>query len=235
MLLVAALGAWAGEVKAWQSCQDVVVGTKGNQPIFQQQCAWLAGAVALNPQTRAMGAVWNYPDADQAKAAALRDCGPACLVVSFYDDHFYLAASEQDDIGYAASADRALLQCLQSSRDTPCDVIVSAGSAGPPLYWHFNALAYNSSQKAAYGWTGAVRRGEAKAGVLKACGGEPECFAYVHQLEHAAMAEGENGKLYAADGNTAGKARRAAIKYCSSEQGKKAKCGIVAETSALNR
>jgi hypothetical protein len=230
LLMAAALG-WSGSAKAWQSCQDVVVGMyANNQPVLQSQCEWLAGAVALDPASRAMGSVWNYSDADQAKAAAQRDCGPSCLVVSFYDDYFYLAASDDDAIGYAATADEAVRQCVLARPGARCDVVVSAGSGGRAVYWPFNALGYNGKQQKAYATAGGARRRDARQAVLQLCGGEPDCFAYVHQLAHAAMALGADGELYASEGNSAGQARRAAKKYCAAEQGGKAKCEIVAET-----
>lgn len=232
LLLLAAGLAWSGSAKAWQSCQDVVVGMyNNNQPVMQSQCAWLAGAVALDPATRAMSSVWNYGDADEAKAAAARDCGPSCLAVSFYEDYFYFAASDEDVIGYAPTAQAALRQCELARPGVRCDVVVSAGSGGRAVYWYFNALGYNGTRQKAYAVSGGMRRSDARQAVLQACGGETDCFAYVHQQPHAAMALGEDGKLYASEGDSAWQARRAAKKYCAGEQSKKAKCEIVAETS----
>lgn len=235
MLLLAAGCGGAETARAWQSCQDVVVGMNGNQPVFQSQCVWLAGAVAMDPATRAMGSEWNHRDADQALAAVRRGCGPTCMAVSFYEDHYYLAASDSDVIGYGATAELALQQCRMAAGLARCDVVVSAGSGGAAAYWYFNALAYNGAQQKAYAWKGAVRHRDAKNSILAQCGGEPDCFAYVHQLDHAAMARSEDGQLYASEGTSASKARRAASKYCASEKGKKAKCEIVAETAKIAR
>lgn len=237
MLLVVATGlGWAGHAKAWESCQDVVIGMQGNQPIFQRQCVWLAGAVALDPVTRAMGAVWNYSDAGEAKAVAQQQCGARCLVVSFYDDYFFMAASDEDVIGYGSTAAAALNQCKAVSPPLSlCNVVVSAGSGGAPVYRYFNALAYNSTQQRAYTTVASKRRGEARNEVLQKCGGEPDCFVFVHQQYYAAMAMGDDGRLYAAEDDTARRARAAASKYCKQEQGKKAKCEVVAESDKTER
>lgn len=234
LLLLAGLGA-TGTASAWQSCENVVVGMTGNQPVFQQQCTWLAGGIAMNPATRAIGSSWNHPVADNALKAAVASCGPNCFGLSFFEDHYYFAASDADAIGYGATSELAMQQCVLAAHGARCDVVVSAGSGGAAQYWHFNALAYNGVQQKAYGWQGAMRHRDARDSILKQCGGEPDCFAFVTQLAHSAMARDESGKLYASDGQTAGKARRAANKYCAKQQSKKAKCEIVAEFSKLGK
>jgi hypothetical protein len=235
LMLLAGCGV-AGKASAWQSCENVVVGmVNGNQPVFQQQCNWLAGGVAMDPATRAIGSSWNHPVANVALAAAMRSCGPGCIGLSFFEDHYYFAASDNDDVGYGATAELAQQQCVLAARGARCDVVVSAGSGGAATYWYFNALAFNGTQQKAYGWVGAARHRDARNGVLGQCGGEPDCFAFVYQVANAAIARGEDGKLYASDGPTAGKARRAANKYCASQQGKKAKCEIVAESDKLKK
>ena len=56
----------SGTANAWQSCENAVVGVApgGNgvasTPLYQQQCVWLAGAVAIDPATRAFSSAWNY-------------------------------------------------------------------------------------------------------------------------------------------------------------------------------
>lgn len=230
LLVVLAACGFSGKALAYQSCQNVVVGmVNGNQPVFQQQCTWLAGAVALNPTTRAFSSAWNHPNADNALAEVRRSCGSNCVAVSFYSDYYYMAASESDVIGWGETPEQAEYQCAIASKGAPCYVVVAAGSGGAARYWHFHALGYNSSQDKGYAWRDARRRQSARSGVLEQCGKEPDCFVFVYTQDHAAIARSESGKLYASDGKTAGQARRAARKYCAKEEGGKVKCDVVTE------
>ncbi|RRU24720.1 DUF4189 domain-containing protein [Stenotrophomonas sp. 278] len=230
LLVVLAACVFSGKAHAWQSCQNVVVGmVNGNQPVFQQQCTWLAGAIALNPTTRGLSSAWNHPDADKALAEVRRSCGSGCVAASFYSDHYYMAASDTDVIGWGETAELAEYQCLMASQGAPCDVVVAAGSGGAARYWYFHALGYNSAQDKGYAWREAHRRRDARTRVQNQCGNESECFVFVYTQDHAAIARSESGKLYASDGKTAGQARRAARKYCAKEEGGKAKCEVVTE------
>ena len=234
MLLLVLLGLVAHvEAKAWQSCSDQVVGmVSGNRPVMQQQCTWLAGAVAIDPQTRRFVSYWNYANEDEARQVASRACGAQCMAVSFYSDYLYIAAAENDAMGYAERKDEAMAACQIRSEGQRCEIIISAGSGGSAVYWYFNALAYDTSTGQSFSKYGSLRRSEAQARVLDACGNAPSCVTWVFQGNNAAMVMAADGSLHVNGGDSKGQARRAARKVCKDATGDKKECKLVAEAEA---
>jgi hypothetical protein len=134
---------------AAQLCEDVLVGMQpasngiAETPIYQQQCRWVAGAVAFNTYTRAFSSAWNYENADDAFAEVRRSCGMDCAAFSFFEDLAWVAISE-DDKHYGTStvsAKEAMREC--GSYGHPCELVIGASSTAEAVYWTFGAVAYD--------------------------------------------------------------------------------------------
>jgi hypothetical protein len=203
-VLLAALAWWPIHAQASQVCENVQIGVQpaGNgiaeTPIFENRCRWVAGAVAVDVQTRAFSSAWNYGDAQQAMDRALRDCGSHCAALGFFEDFAWVAIAE-DDRAYgisAQSAQDAIARC-QSAGGQNCEVVIGASSTAESLYWYFGAVAYD----AATGKSGAVkryaRRRDAAAAAKAECGSE-NCWPYAFQGGYGAIAKSADGQLFGA-------------------------------------
>lgn len=236
--------AWALPQAAFatQFCQNTLVGMApgGNgvapTPIFQQQCSWVAGAIAFDPKTRAYASAWNNPNADQALSAAIGSCGAHCAGLSFYEDFAYVAISD-DDSTYATSvrsANEAVAACIaQGGRG--CEAVIGASSTAEAIYWKFGAVAYDVASGAVGRTANRYRRRDAMADALQACGKET-CWSYAFQSGYGAIARSSDGRLFGAWSASNGRfsnAEKAAKKDCKKATGDK-DCAIVVSGAAID-
>lgn len=177
----------SGKAHAWQSCKNVVVGMApgGNgvasTPIYEQRCVWLAGAVAVDPATRAYSSAWNYQNPDEALAYVVAQCGRQCVGQSFFEDFAYVAISEDDrawGISMVSAGD-AVRQC-QASGNPGCVAVIGASSSAAAVYWFYGAVAYDADTGASGSSWNQLRRLDAEVAAKKGCGSE-NCWAYVFQ------------------------------------------------------
>ena len=194
----------SGKAHAWQSCENVVVGmTPGGNgvagaPIYQQQCVWLAGAVAIDPATRAFSSAWNYQNPDEALAYVIAQCGRQCVGQSFFEDFAYVAISEDDRAWGVSmvSAGDAVRQC-QASGNPGCVAVLGASSSAAAVYWFYGAVAYDADTGASGSSWNQRRRSDAEAAAKQSCGSE-NCWAYVFQGGNGAIAKSKDGRLFGA-------------------------------------
>jgi hypothetical protein len=236
VLMLLGLAGWAGDAQAWQSCERIVVGMQGNNaPVFQDQCIWLAGAVAVDPTTREFSVAWNYADGDDALDYVVGQCGPQCAAWSFYQNLLYVAVANDDSTaGSGTSEAAALADCKSRSEAVPCEVVFVGSSSQKGVYWHYRAIAYEPTQSRVYGVTGQMRGHEAYTEAQRRCGGE-DCFVYVYQNAAAAVVRTQDGRLYAASARDLNAARREAMKACAKESGSKKACEIVGDSSSFDK
>ncbi|GAB3382738.1 hypothetical protein GCM10027432_11790 [Lysobacter fragariae] len=227
---------------ATQFCQNVYVGTAPSvgglppQPMYQQQCSWVAGAIAFDPKARTFYAMWNDPDPNHALNSAMAGCGPQCAGFSFWEDHAYVAISDDDSVsGISVNGTaEAMLDCLNRGGHG-CDAVILASSTGSAEYWKFGALAYDVASGTVGRSVSRFRRGEAEKEALAACG-VATCRAFAFQGNHGAIAVSSDGQLFAADAPGEGlisSASRNAKKACKQATGEK-NCKVVATGDALD-
>jgi hypothetical protein len=238
-------------VQASQICENVVVGQTppqiigyqgpnnnqpvygSPQPIYQQQCVWKYGAVAIDPATRGFSSAWNYDDIDSARNYVINQCGQHCAWVSFPEDFAFIALSDNDrtwGISVISSAD-AERQC-QAAGGIDCATVIAASSTASARYWSFGAVAYDVTTGLSSAAWSHVRRSEALAAAVKSCG-QPGCWGYAFQTGFGGIAMADDGALYGAwSARGEESAGRVAVKSCEKEKGKKA-CSIVTAGSAL--
>jgi Domain of unknown function (DUF4189) len=199
-------------------CEDVVVGgDHENNPIFQTQCRWLAGAVAFDPRNRTFSSAWNYDDADQAYNYVRKSCGSHCVAMSFYEDYAWVAISEDDNFyGTSVISSNDAMAACQSAGGRQCEVVIGGSSTAAAVYWYFNGIAYDVVTGKSSVVTGKARRYEAIAQALAACGA-PGCWAYEFQGGYAAIAKSKDGKLFGAWSRDA-----PSLLYSASKEAKKA-------------
>jgi Domain of unknown function (DUF4189) len=249
-ILFAIIGLFAAapDAQASQICENVVTGqtpapiigsdTNNNpiygspQPIYEQQCTWKYGAIAIDPKTRMYVAAWNYDDTQAAQDKVVGDCGSQCVWINFKDDFAYIALSDDDTISGVSvknSAD-AEMQCTLAG-GVKCSTILNASSTSDATYWKFGAVAYDvTTGQSAAAW-GHNRKSQAEQEALKSCG-LAGCWAYTFQTGYGAIAMADDGILYgswsARDEESAGKV---AEKSCEKDKGKKS-CSVVATGSS---
>jgi Domain of unknown function (DUF4189) len=204
------------------------------QPIYEEQCVWKYGAVAVDPSTRTFSAAWNYDDIDAAKNYVIDQCGSHCAWTSFGEDFAYIAMSDDDRIsGYSTtSSAEAERQCAMSG-GVDCATVVAASSTANTLYWYFGAVAFD----AATGATGAswsyARKGEAHKAALQSCA-VAGCWAYAFQTGNGGMALADDGTLFGGwSARSEESAGKVALKDCEKAKGKKS-CSIVYTGNALS-
>ncbi len=227
---------FAGKSYAWQSCQNVVVGMApaGNgvasMPVYQQQCAWLAGAVAFDPTARAYSSAWNYQNPEEALTYVLAQCGQQCVGQSFFEDFAYVAISEDDQAWGVSmvSAGDAVRQC-QASGNPACVVVIGASSSAAAVYWFYGAVAHDADSGASGSSWNQYRRIDAEVAAKKSCGSE-SCWAYAFQGGNGAIAKSKDGRLFGAWSESARgliwSASKEARKSCKQATGEK-DCEIV--------
>jgi hypothetical protein len=225
---------------AAQLCEDVLVGMQpasngiAETPIYQQQCRWVAGAVAFNTYTRAFSSAWNYENADDAFAEVRRSCGMDCAAFSFFEDLAWVAISE-DDKHYGTStvsAKEAMREC--GSYGHPCELVIGASSTAEAVYWTFGAVAYDvATGHSGKSWA-LRRRRDAATAAVESCAADG-CWAYAFQGGYGAIAKSKSGQLFGAwdeSGrgllSSASKEAKKACKKATSEKD----CEIVVKGSA---
>jgi Domain of unknown function (DUF4189) len=246
ILLFAMLSLFAAapEARASNVCEDVVVGNTGAgdpnnvnpgvpQPIYERNCKWKYGAVAVDPVKRSIFAGWNYDDIDVAKTSVVNQCGADCLWITFGEDLAYVALSDDNKFSgiSTVSSQDAEVKCAIAG-GLECANIVVASSTSDFSQWHFGALAYDvATGESAASWAH-NRKSEAKADALKSCG-KAGCWVYTFQTGYGAIAMSDDGFLFgswsARDEASAGKV---AVKSCEKEKGKKS-CSVVATGAAV--
>jgi hypothetical protein len=248
--LLAAFFMFAPEAKASQICENVVVGqtppqiigyenNNNNkpiygppQPIYQEQCYWKYGAVAIDPATRAVTSAWNYDDLNVARDYVVGQCGKHCTWIAFGEDFAYIALSDDDRISAtsAKSSADAEAQCTMAG-GTDCSTVVAASSTANSSYWHFGSIAYDSVTGASGAAWNYLRRGEARAASLQSCA-NAGCWAFAFQTGYGGMALADDGNLFGAwSARSEEGAGKAALKDCEKAKGKKT-CSIVYTGSA---
>lgn len=239
------------EARASRICNDVqtgenppqIIGFENNdnnkpiygppQPIFEQQCVWKYGAVAVDPTTRTFSAAWNYDDMDTAKSYVINQCGSHCAWTSFSEDFAYIALSDDDRIsGYSTSNSADAERDCTMAGGIDCVTVVAASSTANSLYWYFGAIAYDTTTAESAASWGYARKGEAHKAALQSCG-VAGCWAFAFQTGHGGIALADDGTLYggwsARNEESAGKV---ALKDCEKAKGKKS-CSVVYTGNAL--
>jgi hypothetical protein len=203
------------------------------QPIFEEQCVWKYGAVAVDLSTRKFSAAWNYDDIDTAKNYVIGECGSHCAWTSFGEDFAYIAVSDDDRFsGYSTSSStEAERQCAMAG-GLDCATVVAASSTANTLYWHFGAIAYDASTGASAGSWGYARKSDAHKAALQSCA-VAGCWAYAFQTGHGGMALADDGTLFGGwSARSEEGAGKVALKDCEKAKGKKS-CSIVYTGNAL--
>jgi hypothetical protein len=187
---------------AYESCEDVIIGMTqagpgvGSNPIYQKNCQWLAGAVAINLETRVFTSAWNYPSSEDAGKYVTSQCGNKCVAVWFYENWAYIAISA-DDRHYGISvknSNDAVAEC-QSAGGSDCDAVIGASSGNPAVYWLYGAIAYDvATGNTGSGWN-YRRRFEAENAGKASCGTE-KCWVYTFQTGYGAIAKSTDGQLF---------------------------------------
>jgi hypothetical protein len=239
------------EASASQICENVqvgeqppqIIGFENNdnnkpiygspQPIFEQQCTWKYGAVAIDPATRGVSAAWNYDDINAAQNYVVQQCGQHCVWVSFGENFAYIALSDDDrisGISVVSSAD-AERQC-QMAGGIDCANVVAASSTANALYWHFGGIAHDATTGASGAAWSYLRRNEAQQAAVKSCA-SPNCWGYAFQTGYGGIAMADDGTLYGAwSARSEGSAGKVAEKNCDKDKGKKS-CSVVYTGSAV--
>ena len=203
------------------------------QPIYQEQCFWKYGALALNPSTRTYTSAWNYDDIREAENYVKNQCGYACAWVSFGENFAWIAISEDDrftGISVKSSAD-AEKQCALSG-GVDCVTVLAGSSSADANYWYFGAVAYDALTGAGANSWGYARRNEARAEAIKSCA-SPGCWAYAFQTGYGGLALADDGTLFGGwSARSEESAGKAAVKNCEKQKGKKS-CSMVKTGSAL--
>jgi Domain of unknown function (DUF4189) len=250
LILLAAFFAFSEEAKASQICDNMLVGetppqiigfenNNNNkpiygppQPIYEQQCAWKYGAVALDASKRTFSAAWNYDDINAAKNYVVEQCGSHCAWISFGEDFAFLALSEDDrhsGISTKNSTD-AENQC-RAAGGIECATVLAASSTGAAIYWSFGAIAYDPTTGASAAAWGYTRKSEAQKDAVKSCA-SAGCWAYAFQTGYGGIAMADDGSLYGAwSARNEQAAGKVAVKNCEKEKGKKG-CSVVYTGSA---
>lgn len=238
------------EAKASEICENIVVGETSApiiaygqnnvpiygspQPIYQEDCHWKYGTVAVDPLSRRFVAGWNYDDIEAAKNYANSACGTHCAIISFGEDFAYVALSDDDRVsGFSTrSSAEAENQCRMAG-GVDCATVVSASSTADAVYWHFGSVAYDSTTNVHGNSWALARRSDAEKSALKNCA-QPGCWAYTFQTGYGGIAMADDGSLYGA-WSTRGEesAGKVAVKNCEKAKGQKS-CSIVATGSALS-
>jgi Domain of unknown function (DUF4189) len=249
LLTVMALFAAAPEARASNVCENVLVGQSpapiigsdsnnnpvygSPQPIYERNCKWKYGAVAVDPVKRAIYAGWNYDAIDAAQASVVKQCGAHCLWISFGEDFAYIAVSDDDKfsgISTVSSQDAEVKCAIAGGLD--CSNIVVASSTSDFNQWRFGALAFDVETRASAASWANNRKSEAKADALKSCG-KAGCWVYTYQTGYGGIALSDDGILFGAwsarDEASAGKV---AVKNCEKQKGEKA-CSVVATGAAV--
>jgi len=228
---------FCGNAQAYQYCENVMVGMTsgavqdgGGQPIYQQQCTWKYGAVAIDPVTRIYSSAWNYDDVNAAAAYVRAQCGDGCVWGSFSEDWAYMALSADDRVyGFStvSSADAAA-RC-QTAGGNDCETVLTAGSAQEGSYWVYGSVAYDVATGASGSSWNQRRRSDATAAAMESCG-SATCWAYTFQGGNGAIAKSSDGKLFGGWSEAAfgliGSVSKKAKKACKQATGEK-DCEIV--------
>lgn len=204
-LVLAAMFGFSPRARAGQYCQNAVIGQTGGgngrapTPIYQQQCQWVAGAVAFEVSTRRFGSAWNHSDPEQALGAAASACGEQCVAQSFWSDYLYVAMDDEDRAwGLSENSDSQAVQQCQAAGGRQCIVVLVASSTGPATYSGFSAIAYDAATGAQGKAVDLPRARDAMAAARQQCG-TPQCWAYSFQGSGAAaIARSRNGQLVGA-------------------------------------
>lgn len=203
------------------------------QAIYEEQCVWKYGAVAVDPSTRTFSAAWNYDDIDAAKNYVIDQCGSHCAWTSFGEDFAYIAMSDDDRIsGYSTSSSaEAERQCAMAG-GVDCATVVAASSTANTLYWYFGAVAYDAATgESAASW-GYARRSEAHKAALQSCA-VAGCWAYAFQTGNGGMALADDGTIFGGwSARSEESAGKVALKDCEKAKGKKS-CSVVYTGNAL--
>ena len=237
------------EAKASQTCENVYIGeappqiisydsSRNNapiygspQPLYQLQCVWKYGAVAINPTTRSVFAAWNYDNINAAENYVDRQCGRRCTRISFADDFAYIALSDDDSKSGVStiSSEDAVRQC-EMVGGVDCSTVVAASSTASSLYWHFGAIAHNTATGMSGSSWNHLRRSDARQTAMESCGAG--CWSYAFQTGNGGLAAAADGNLFGAwSGRNEESAGNAAIEECEKVKGEK-NCSVVYTGSA---
>lgn len=232
-LLILMLALYSSLSWGHQTCENIQIGSNpiynqnsqiiGYQPIFQQECTWYYAAIAVDPNTRVTAYAYNYKNIHEAEKYVIDSCGPQCVWMST-SNVGYIALSE-DGTSYGTS-DRSAQDAIQLCGMVSCDWVIMTGTAAAASSHSYGALAFSPLQATGgqawqYFW-----HDKAELAAKKSCGA-PDCWAYVYDSLYAAMAQNDNGRLFAKSSNSSeATVIRDTLKYCK-EEGKSDTCHIV--------
>ena len=165
--------------------------------------AW--GSISVDPVTRELGAVWNYPDSKSANYDAEAICAKnskskRCTTnaASFY--YTAVAISSDDKVvkfgssdSYDSAWDKALKDCKKAG-GLECEVAIMASSTSEPDRKLWGAVAYDPVSKARGVSWGQHTQKEAFNAAITVCGKEG-CQAAGFQSKYAAMAGDSKNNL----------------------------------------
>lgn len=248
--LLCVLG-YAPAAKASRICENVLVGEtppqivgysgpNNNQPIYgppqpiyEEQCYWKYGAIALNPVTRAYSSAWNYDDPQQAQDYVKSQCGYNCAWVSFGENFAWIAISEDDrKTGVSVkSSEDAERDCTMAG-GVNCATVLAGSSTADASYWYFGAVAHDPTTGAGATSWGYARRNDARQAAIESCA-SPGCWAYAFQTGYGGLALADDGTLFGGwSTRSEASAGKDAVKNCEKQKGKKS-CSVVNTGSAL--